>query len=72
MHRQSHLIEMLIGWISKAVIGFVALDLVLLIAASTGRLPPQFHIVEHWMELAFMSLAAVLPAAVATLNGIRF
>ncbi len=55
-----------------AVIGFVLLDVLILLADYTGLLSEKYFHVLHAATPWLVFLAAVLPAAVASLNGIRF
>jgi len=72
MGRMHTFAERLGSWLSKAVIFFVAVDMLILLAEIFHRLP------ERWVPAAqqatpwLVFLAALLPAAVASLNGIRF
>lgn len=87
-----HRAEAAVTWLSRAVLGFVALDLLILAAflglsgheaapllpAGAAHAAPTAHAVRaivdglHGLTPWLLLLAAVLPAAVAALNGLRF
>ena len=81
-----HRAERAVTWLNAAVLGVVALDLLILALvlatpwlAAGDRLPAglshDLHTIGHGLHGAtpwFLLLAAVLPAAVAALNGVRF
>jgi len=64
--------ESLAVLLNKSVIGFVALDIVALIITLCHVLPETIEAMIHTVSPWLLFLAAVLPAAVASLNGIRF
>jgi len=57
---------------NKAVIGFVALDIVILALDLLHVLPENLSHIMHGITPWLVFLAAVLPAVVAGLNGVRF
>ncbi len=71
MGAMSRSLERIGKWLGRAVIGVVALDLVLLalgIFALSEGLSHFVQVAAPWL----LFLAAILPAAVASLNGVRF
>jgi hypothetical protein len=55
-----------------AVIGIVAVDMAIIIAGLSGKLPEAWSQTLHGLAPWLVLFATVLPAAVANLNGIRF
>jgi hypothetical protein len=55
-----------------AVIGIVAVDIVICLATISGKLPDNLSTSLHEIAPWLVFLTAILPAAVASLNGIRF
>lgn len=55
-----------------SVIVFVALDIAILLAELFSVLPETWSHTLHYFTLGLVALAAILPAAVGSLNGIRF
>lgn len=55
-----------------AVIGFVAVDLALVVALLAGRVPKRWEDIFHGATPWLIFFAALLPAVVASLNGVRF
>ncbi|WP_295437841.1 hypothetical protein [uncultured Thiodictyon sp.] len=71
MHRLDRFAEQASARLSQAVIWVVAFDLLLLVLYLTHRLPWADWI-KHDLAPWLIFLAAVLPAAVASCNGLRF
>jgi hypothetical protein len=60
-------------WLNRAVIGVVLLDVATLMLGGFGVLNPRQEApVRLYVGPALIFLAAILPAAVASLNGVRF
>lgn len=55
-----------------SVIIFVVADIAILLAELSGALPDAWSHTLHYFTLGLVALAAVLPAVVGSLNGIRF
>lgn len=72
MTAMSRYLERLGNVLSVAVIGIVSIDLLLLLADGLHLLPEWLSDFVHKAAPWLLFLAAVLPAAVASLNGIRF
>jgi hypothetical protein len=72
MTAMSRYLERLGNALSVAVIAIVSIDLLLLVADGLHLLPEWLSEFVHKAAPWLLFLAAVLPAAVASLNGIRF
>lgn len=72
MANMSRRLERLANRLSLAVVVIVALDLALLVADGLHLLPYDFAEIVHKAAPWLLFLAAILPAAVASVNGIRF
>ena len=72
MFRMQTFTEKAGGWLSKAVIGFVIVDLLILLCERRQVLPEQWAVAAQLATPWLIFLAALLPAAVASINGIRF
>jgi hypothetical protein len=71
--RMSEWFDHLSRRINQAVILIVAADVLVLILHATGVVPEVFdHLLHHDGATLLVSLAAILPAAIASLNGVRF
>jgi hypothetical protein len=72
LERMHRALDLFGARLSKLVIVFVAIDVILVSGELTHALPKQL---EHFIQLAspwLIFLAALLPAAVAGLNGVQF
>ena len=72
MSHLSKLAESVGRWMGILVIGFVAVDVLILILDFLGLFPKDIAHLLHAAAPWLVFLAAVLPAAVASANGIRF
>jgi hypothetical protein len=72
-HRMSRWLDGLSRLLNWLVIGIVVVDLALAICGLAGWLPPSLDLVVNRAATSILIvLAAILPAAVASLNGVQF